>query len=110
MAYRNRLRIDAFRTLAFGAIGVNYGAIGAALTEPCRIFILNNLTDADIFFSLDGATNQFILPPRSFKLIDVTANKVRDDGFFVSEGTIFYARHTGVAPTLGAVYIECIHA
>ena len=61
-------------------------------------------------FSIDGVNDHFILPPRSFKLIDVTANKVRDDGFFVREGTVFYVKQTLAAPTLGSVIIEIVRA
>ena len=110
MSYRNRFRIDPIRTAAFGVIGVNYSAVGTSLTEPARIFILNNLTDASVFFSIDGINDHFILPPNGFKLIDVTTNKVRDDGFFVSDGTVFYVKRVSSAPTSGSVYIEIIHS
>ena len=110
MAYNNRVIVDARRALAFGAIGAVYAAVGAALASPARIFILNNLTDADMDFSIDGVTDHFILPPNSFKLIDVTANKVRDDGFFIREGTVFYVKQTAAAATAGSVVIEIIRA
>jgi hypothetical protein len=109
MAYPRKLIVDAVRTVAFGAIGAGYSAVGAAITEPCRLFCLTNLTDEDVYFSIDGVIDQFIVPSNSFKLIDVTANKVRDDGFFLAEGTVFYVRRVGVAPTLGSVYIEVLH-
>jgi len=110
MAYKNRLKVDAIRTAAFGAVGVNYAAVGAALADPARIFIFTNLTDADIYFSIDGVTNHFIVPSNSFKLIDVTANKVREDGFFLAEGVVLYAKRVAGAPTTGNIYIEVIHA
>jgi len=110
MAYNNRVIVDARRVIAFGAIGAAYAAIGVALASPARVFILNNLTDADMDISLDGVTDHFILPQRSFKLIDVSANKIRDDGFFIAEGTFFYVKQTVGAPTLGSVYVEIIRA
>jgi hypothetical protein len=109
MAYPKRLRIDTVRTAAFGAIGAAYSAVGTAITDPCRIFCLTNITDQDVFFSIDGVNNHFIVPSNSFKLIDITANKVRDDGFFLPEGTVFYVVRAGAAPTVGAVYIEVLH-
>lgn len=109
MGYPKRLRIDAIRTVAFGGIGAAYAAVGAALTEPCRIFCLTNLTDVDVYFSLDGVTDHFIVPSNSFKLIDITANKVRDEGFFISEGTVFYIVRVAGAPTTGSAYIEVLH-
>jgi len=109
MAYSKRVRMDAYRTLAFGAIGATYAAVGTALTDPARIFILTNLTDQAIEFSLDGATDHFYLASGGYKLIDCTANKVRDEGFFVPDGTVFYAQHAGVAPTSGLITVEVIH-
>lgn len=110
MAYNNRLIVDPRRVLAFGAIGAAYAAIGAAVATPVRIFILTNLTDVDVDVSVDGVNDHFILPTNTFKLIDITANKVRDDGFFLREGTIFYIKQTVGAPTLGSVYVEIIRA
>ena len=111
MAYSKRMEVDEIRRLAFGAIGPTYSAVGTALAEPCRIFILSNITNVNILFSLDGATDHFLLPPGGFKLIDVCTNKVRDDGFFVPDGTVFYARHEAGAPAAsGEVFVEIMHA
>ena len=110
MAYPKRVRMDELRRLAFGGITANYAAVGAALTDPCRIFILSNLSDDNIIFSLDGVTDHFFVPVGGFKLIDCTANKVREEGFFVSEGTVFYARcEAGAVPTAGLVTVEILH-
>jgi len=110
MAYSKKIIVDARRDLAFGGIGAAYVAVGGALASPARVFIINNLTDANLDISLDGVNDNFILPPRSFKLIDVTANKVRDDGWFAPEGTVFYVKQTVGAPTLGAFYVEIIRS
>lgn len=109
MAYPKVLRVDAIRTLGFAAIGAAYVAVGTALAQPCRVFCLTNMSDQDVYFSIDGVTNQFIVPANSFKLIDLCSNKVRDDGFFLSEGTVFYVRRVAAALTLGNVYIEVLH-
>jgi len=110
MAFKNRLKIEEIRTTAFGGIGAAYAAVGGAVGSPARIFILTNLTDADVYFSIDGVTNHLIVPSNSFKLIDVSANKIREDGFFVEEGTIFYAKRVAGAPSAGSIYIEVIYA
>lgn len=109
MSYPKRLIPDTVRTAAFGAVGAAYSAVGAALTDQCRIFCLTNLTDADVFFSVDGVNNHFIVPSNSFKLIDVASNKIRDEGFFLPTGTVFYVVRVAGAPTVGAVYIEVLH-
>lgn len=110
MAYPKALRIDAIRVLGFGAITNLYQVVGAALTEPCRIFNLTNLTNANIIFSLDGVNDHFYIPPGGFKLIDVCTNRVRDEGWFVPQGTQFYCRSDGLPfPTTGNVIIEVMH-
>jgi len=110
MAYSKRMNVDTLRRAAFGALGVAFAAVGTAITEPCRIFILSNLTNNNIIFSLDGVNDHFYLPPGGFKLIDVCTNKVRDEGFFVPDGTVFYARHeAAAAPTTGSVFVEILH-
>ena len=110
MAYNNRVIIDPIRTLAFGAIGAAFGAVGAAVASPVRLFVLKNFTDVNMDFSIDGVNINFVLLPNSGQVLDITANKVRDDGFFVSEGTIFSVRQSAGAPTLGNVHIEIIRA
>jgi len=111
MTYKNRVKLEALRTLAFGGIAATYNAVGAAIQSPARLITLKNFTDVNIIFSIDGVTDHIILPDDGFQIIDITANKVRDDGFFLSEGTVFYARHVvAAAPSSGAVYIEITHA
>ena len=38
---------------------------------------------------------------------NICTNRVRDDGFFIPEGTVFYAKRAAGAPSSGALYIEC---
>lgn len=108
MAYSKRVTIDAYRTLAFGAIGAAYAAVGAALASPARIIIMTNLTDVAIDFSVDGATDQFYIPSGGFKLLDLTANAVGDMAYFLAEGTVFYARQAAGAAASGLITIEVI--
>ena len=62
MAYNRKLKVEPIRTLAFGSIGPTYTAVGTALTNPARIFILNNLTNQNLYFSIDGTNDHFITP------------------------------------------------
>ena len=111
MSYPKRLIADAVRTIAFGAITAAYAAVGAALDSPVRIFCLSNLTNQDVYFSIDGVTDQFIVPAGSFKLIDVSTNRTTIENFFLQQGVVFYARTVGVVnPTSGSVYIDIIRS
>jgi len=109
MAYKNRATIETVRSLAFGGIGAAYAAVGAITTVPTRILYAVNATDKDLWISDDGTNNKFFIPTGSFILIDLTANKVRDDGFFLPEQTYWYAKHAGAAPTSGSIYITLIN-
>lgn len=104
-----RILPEPVRTIAFGAIGAGYMGIGTAIDNPARLFFLQNLTDQLLMFSWDGVTDHFPLPSEGFLLMDVTSNKSISQGFFVGEGTRFYVRDTGIAPTVGAVYLAVFY-
>ena len=109
MAYRNRVIIDTVRTAAFGSIGAAYSAVGAQIEDPIRIIYLFNNIDQPVWFSDDGVNNKFFLPTGGFLILDLTANKVRDDGFFMPENGYWYVKHAGAAPASGNVFITLIH-
>lgn len=110
MAYGTRAQFDAVRELAFGSISGSYAALGTALTDHARIVRIANGTDAQIYVSVDGSTNNFRLAANSFALFDFSTNKIRDDGLFVAVGTQFYAKQVSGAPTSGAVWVEVVSA
>ena len=103
-----RFAPEPVRTLAFGGIGAAYAAVGTALSNPIRIFFLQNLTDESLMFSFDGVTDHIPLPAGGFLLIDVTANKSLAQGFFIAEGERLYVKEI-VTPTTGAVYISAFY-
>lgn len=109
MAYPRRIRFEAVREAAFGAIGAAYNAIGGATAQPARLVRISNTGDQDVYISFNGVIDHLRITTGSFFLIDVTANKVRDDGFFLDEGTVFYVRRVGAALTSGGVYIEVVY-
>lgn len=108
MGYPKKAVFENIKTAAFGAIGANYAAIGTAFSSPARLLGITNLTDQNIFFSDDGVNNKVIVPPGAGKVFDVSTNRTNQENFLIAEGKFIYARHAGVAPTSGAVYIEAI--
>lgn len=100
-----RLKPEAIREVAFGAVTANYVAMGAAFQGPLRIIVLNNATDVDVYFSFDGSTNQLRVKANSFKLLDCKTN----DGFFDAGQSIYLKAVSGL-PTSGLVYVEAIYA
>lgn len=110
MSYRNRAIIDAIRSVAFGSIGAAYTAVGDIVDEPTRMIYVYNGTDKSVLISDDGSSDKFIVPAGGFILLDLTTNKVRDDGFFLAENRYWYVKHAGSAPSSGSVYITLIHS
>jgi len=99
-----RLVPESVRSLAFGSIAGGYTGVGTAITNPVRILHIQNLTDVVVMFSYDGVNDHFPMATNSFVLLDITANKSRDHGFYLAEGTRIYVRQEGV-PTSGSVYV-----
>lgn len=110
MAYGTRAQLENLRELAYTSLSGSYATIGTALTDHARIICFSNSTDAAVYISDDGVNDKIRLAANSFRLIDFSTNKIRDDGLFVSIGTQFYVKQVSGAPTLGAVWIEVTSA
>lgn len=106
MAYGTRIRSEALREVDFGAIGANYSAMGSATEHRARIVSYYNTTDVDVYFTTDLSKKEKRLAAGSGQVFDYTANKVRDDGAFLPEGTIFYIKRVSGAPSSGSAWIQ----
>ena len=110
MAYGTRATFDAVREIAFGSISGTFAPIGTALTDHARLVRFVNSTNAEVYISLDGITDQIRMAINSFFILDFSANKVRDDGLFVPIGTVFFTREVSASAASGAVWIEVVSA
>jgi len=112
MSFTNKAQVDVLRTIAFGTVSATFVPVGTPLAFPARIICFTNTSAVDLIFSMDGVTDQLIVPAGSFKLFDVTTNHrpVNQDDFCFSNGTQWYVRYPAGAPTTGAVYIEVVYA
>lgn len=99
---------ETVRSIAFGSVGAAYMGIGGAITKPIRILWLQNLTDAAIMVSWDGVNDHMPFAVNGFLTLDITANKTREDGFFIAEGQRLYAKWLGAAGTVGSVYLSTL--
>ena len=105
-----RLAAEPLRSLAFGSISGTYAGIGTAFVNPCRILLVQNLTDETMLFSFDGVNDHFVLPAEGFVLIDVESNKTTTGGALnIPVGTRIYAKDAGTPPTTGAVYVSTFY-
>lgn len=106
MAYARsiRLYVEPARSLGFAAIGAGYIGVGTAIENPIRILRIVNLTNANLWFSYDGINDHEAIPANGFLLLDITANKTLDEGYYLAEGTRIYVKRIGT-PTDGSVYV-----
>lgn len=110
MAYGRVARFEPIRELGPGAIGAAYLPVGTLTIDYPRIIWIKNSTDVDLYFSVDGVTDMKRIMSRSLEVIDITTNKVRDDGLFLPKGTIFYVRRAGGPPTTGVFVVEVLYS
>ena len=110
MAFGTRVRFEAIREVAFGLIAAGYTAVGLKTTDHTRLISFFNSTGADIYISLDGVTNHLRIAAGSGQVLDLTTNKVRDDGLFIDEGTVFYQKRAAGAPSTGNLWIQVMYA
>jgi len=104
-AHAIRLNVEPIRSLAFGSIGAAYMGIGTQIDNPVRILRIQNLTDVLLFFSFDGINDHEVLPYNSFLLLDITANKAREHGYYLAEGTRVYVKEGPNPASSGSVYV-----
>lgn len=111
MAFNTAIRLAAepLRSRAFGSISGTYAAIGTAFTYPCRILLVQNLTDATLLFSLNGIDDHFPLPPNGFLLIDIESNKTAVGGALnLPAGSFIFVKQSGT-PTSGSAYLTTFY-
>lgn len=105
MSLAIRLLPDPIRTIGFAAIGALYAGVGTALGRPARIIYILNVTDEDLMFSFDGINDHFVVAENGFLLLDISANKTIETGFFLAEGQRLYVREL-VSPAAGDVWFS----
>lgn len=109
MSQSAKLAFDPIRQLKFDAMGAAYMGIGSEFDKPVRIFFLQNLTDATLWFSFDGVNDHFPLAANGYLLLDVTSNKSNLAGFYIAEGTRVYVKELGT-PTAGYAYLTVFYS
>jgi hypothetical protein len=102
------VRVDAYRTVAFGSISGTYAALGTPFTHPMRLIKIVNTCDTAMNISFDGTTNNDFIPAGSFALYDLTANQETQSGFYFQIGTQVYVKQA-TAPSSGAVYLIALY-
>lgn len=109
MAYGTRVRFDAVREVDFGDVSGSYVAVGTPLSDHVRIIDFNNGMDQQLYISFDGTTDHLRIASISFKLFDLSANKIRDDGLFLPVGTQIYVKEVSASVSSGSFWVEVMY-
>jgi len=109
-----RWAAEPLRTVGFAAIDAaapDYIPIGTGLLNPARIIAIQNQTDAQLFFSLNGADDNIVLPPGNSVFIDLCSDKtIMSEAYVAAIGQIIYVRaDVDAEPTLGNVYVTAFY-
>ena len=110
--FTNKAVLDTLRTISYTSISSSFAVVGSSQLYPSRLICFTNTTDVNVIFSMDGATNQVIVPAGGFKLFDITTNHrpINQDDFCFATGTQWYVKEESASPSKGAVYIEIVYA
>ena len=104
-------RFDFLRTVGFATITAAYTPLGTPLARNWRAFAFTNTSNATLFISFDGTTDNIVIPANSFKLYDLAANSadVGDAaGLIMQLNTQISVKYL-TAPTSGSVYVEALY-
>lgn len=99
---------EPVRSIAFGSISGTYASVGTPLAHPIRTVLIQNLTNAVLMVSFDGVHDHFPIAAFGYFVWDITANKTREEGFFLGEGDTLYVKEIGT-PTSGSFYFSVVY-
>lgn len=100
------VRFDSLRSLGFGSISGTYAPVGGSFTHQIRLVKFVNDTNADLTVSLDGTTDNDLVPAGGFALYDFTTNRVSTEGTFVFQpGTQVFVKGS---PSSGTFYVTAV--
>ena len=110
MAFGTRVAFEPVRELAGSSIIGAYSTLGTPLADHSRIITLNNSTGQQVYISFNGTDDHLRMATNSFKLLDLSANKIRDDGLFLAVGTQIFVRYVSTTSVTGDVWAEVMVA
>ena len=107
---KQKAQLEALRSLAFGSISGTYASVGTPLADHVRIISFNNSCDQDLYITLDGINDNLRIAANSFKLFDLSSNKVKDDGLFLAVGTQISVKEVSASVSSGTFWVEVLFA
>lgn len=102
------LGIDPCRTIGFAAIGATYVPIGTQIENSGRMILLQNWTDADLWFSDNGIDDKIPLKSGDKIILDITTNQSFGRGLFLPYGSFLYVKEK-TAVSAGEVHLTLFY-
>lgn len=98
--------------ISYASIVVGSYTLVGIFIEPARVILVQNFTDVFLKFSTDDIfTDNFILPPNGFLLIDAGTNKgTPQTAAFHAATSVFATTLEMAAPTVGYVAASYLYA
>ena len=96
-----RLLPAQYQERSYEVILDDFYTIVGIFSQPARIFLAQNLTNETMMFSMDGATNNFVLPAGGFLLVDAGTNKGTPQTSSIPSGLGLYVQAYSTLPTSG---------
>jgi hypothetical protein len=108
-----RVTSETIRSVAEATIPATYvsaGKLGTPLANPSRLVAFTNDTNAAMFVSDDGVNDKFFLAANSFKLFDLTSNRMNVENVFCyATGTQFWVRYASAPSSGSGFYLETLY-
>lgn len=105
--FYSKAAFDALRSRAASTFTGSYQTLGAVIANRARLLYLVNNTDQDVTISTDGTADHIFLAAGSFLLLDLAANAIASNGFYIPQGTQIYV--SGAAGT-GTFYLTVLYS
>ena len=104
------IAIDVCKVVSWSVVDVDYWPIGSASDYEGRMILLQNWTDADLWFSDDPAcaTGKFPLKAGASIILDICTNQSFGRGVFWPNGAVMYVKLLGT-PTTGNIYLTVFY-
>jgi len=108
MGFGIRAEFEELREVSFGSITSDYTLLGEPLEDYARVIGFYNATDQHIKISFDGVKDNVRLANNSFRLYDLSSNKIRDDGLVLPKRTQIFIKYATDLGTSGDFWAEVI--
>ncbi len=109
MADSTQLGVAPCASLGFASIGATYTEVGITHFAG-RMLILQNFTDATIWWSFNGTDDNIPMLPNGYLVLDVCTNQDLTQGLFLDQDRNIFVKYLSGAPTKGSVYFTLFYS